>query len=289
MTYECPYKSVDAETQNITNFASWLEDNEIDYFHVVIPAPVDPDMESEVQAEGYRVYSNRMADELIQGLSEKKIDVIDLREAMKEENKSYTDFFFTYEHHMIPEAGLWAAGKVSEHINELENISVDESVFFLDNYTITSAVKSNGLMNDSFWIYEGKERIDFLHPEFETSIEKYVADYDMTITGTFDEVIYADWDYPTYNTWNHNIKAIKTYRNQKKEDTLRILLLTESYSDVISPFLACAYAEIDELDLRIFSGSVQNYIEETKPDLVISMYSAYDFNAGGTPALYEFQ
>ena len=45
---------------------------------------------------------------------------------------------------------------------------------------------------------------------------------------------------------------------------------------------------IDEIDLRIFSGSLQTYIEETEPDLVISMYSAYDLNASGAEALFEF-
>ena len=87
-----------------------------------------------------------------------------------------------------------------------------------------------------------------------------------------------DWHLKNYNTWNHGIKAIKTYRNNIiTTDEPKILLLTESYSDVISPFLACAYANIDEIDLRIFTGSLQAYIEQTEPDIVISMYSAYDF------------
>ena len=33
---------------------------------------------------------------------------------------------------------------------------------------------------------------------------------------------------------------------------------------------------------------VMSIIEETEPDLVISMYSAYDLNASGAEALFKF-
>ncbi len=166
----------------------------------------------------------------------------------------------------------------------------DSRIFDISNYSVTEAVKKDGLMNDKLFVYEGKEKIEFLHPDFLTDIDKYIADYDIHLSGSFDDVMYADWYYPSYNTWNHGIDAIKTYRNNLiTTGEPKILLLTESYSDVISPFLACAYANIDEIDLRIFTGSLQAYIEQTEPDIVISMYSAYDFNSAGAETLYEFE
>ena len=74
-----------------------------------------------------------------------------------------------------------------------------------------------------------------------------------------------------------------------EDENIKILLLTESYSDVISPFIACAYSNVDEVDLRIFTGSLKTYIEETKPDLIISRYSAYDLGSGGAEELFEFK
>lgn len=290
MTYERPYKSVDNEVYNIKCFAEWLNEEGIDYFHVVIPDPVSPEEEMHVQARGYQVYSNQMADELVAGIETAGIKYLDLRDCMETENKSYTDYFFQYEHHMIPEGGLWAAGKVSDYINEIENVASAPIIFDINEYTVTSVEKSDGLMNNKLLVYEGKENMDLLHPLFDTNFKKYIADYDLVIEGTFDDVMYAMFDLPTYNTWNHGIKAIKTYRNQNIDDAQpKILLLTESYSDVISPFLACAYANVDEIDLRVFNGSLQRYIEETQPDLVVSMYSAYDFNSNGAEALFEFK
>lgn len=289
MTYERSYASVDKQVNNIVNFSNWLRKQNIDYFHVIIPDPVSPEEEKEVQARGYMVYSNQMADELYTDLIEERIACVDIRNYMEAEGRSYTDDFFKYEHHMVPEAGLWVAGKVSENINKVMDITSDNSIFDIGQYNVTAVSKSSDLLNDKFWIYTGTENLDLLHPKFETNITKYIADIDLEITGDFDETMYAMWELPTYNTWNHGIRAIKTYRNNNIDHNQpKILLLTESYSDVISPFLACAYANIDEIDLRIFSGCLQTYIEETKPDLVISMYSAYDLNSSGAEPLFRF-
>ena len=103
MTYERPYKSVDNEVCNIKYFAEWLKEEGIDYFHVVIPDPVSPEEEMNVQERGYQVYSNQMADELVTGIETAGIKYLDLRDCMEMENKSYTDYFFQYEHHMVPE------------------------------------------------------------------------------------------------------------------------------------------------------------------------------------------
>ena len=155
-------KSLDDEIENIRSFSSWLSDEKIKYFHVIIPAPVgNQEDELNVQRAGYQVYSNQMADEFKEALELYHIDCVDIRDYMIEDNKSYTDSFFRYEHHMVPSAGIWVAGIVSDHI--------------------------------------------------------------------------------------------------------------------------------DEIDLRIFTGSLQAYIEQTEPDIVISMYSAYDFNSAGAETLYEFE
>ena len=67
-----------------------------------------------------------------------------------------------------------------------------------------------------------------------------------------------------------------------------ILLLTESYSDVIVPFLACAYSDIEEIDLRLFDGSIETYINKSKPAVVVVIYLANEINLSGAESLFEF-
>ena len=290
MMAERPYKSVDEEISNINNFAAWLKQNNIEYFYVNIPSPVDPEEEENIIAEGYDEHSNEMADELLAGLKKAGIKQLDIRERMKSQGMSYSDYFYQYDHHWLPQTGLWAAGEISKCINEYENLVTDDNIFDIDNYDIKTsdekALRSYGETVTS--VYADLTPIDLLYPKFATNIRKIVPSRGIDITGYFEEVMYSMWDYPTYNVYNHGITEIKKYQNLRDNaaDT-KILLLTDSYSDVVSPFLACAYSNIDEIDLRLFSGSLQAYIEENKPDIVITIYSSYAVNTSS--GMFEFK
>lgn len=41
----------------------------------------------------------------------------------------------------------------------------------------------------------------------------------------------------------------------------------------MAPFLAMAVAEVDIIDLRYFTGSLRNFIQQHNPDIVIALYS----------------
>lgn len=282
MMEERLYKSVDAEISNINNFATWLQENGIDYLYVNVPSPVDPEVEDNIIAEGFDEHSNEMADELLAGLEKAGTKYLDIRESMKEQGKSYTDAFFQHEHHWLPQTGLWAAGEISKYINEYENLVTDDSIFNIENYNIITSDEKclRGYGKIVTGVYAEKTSIDLLYPKFSTNIRKMIPNSSMDTTGGFREVMYSMLNYPTYNVYNHGIGDLKRYENldDKAADT-KILLLTDSYSDVVSPFLACAYCNIDEIDLRCFSGSLQAYIEKNKPDIVISITSCYDINS----------
>lgn len=290
MMAERQYKSVDNEITNINNFAVWLQENDIDYIYVNVPSPVDPEEEDDIIKEGYDVHSNEMADELLEGLEKADTKYLDIRDRMKKQGKSYTDSFFQDEHHWLPQTGLWAAGEISKYINEYENLVTDDNIFDIDNYDIKTSdekcLKGYGKIVTS--VYADETSIDLLYPKFNTDIRKMIPSNGMDITGSFVEVMYSMWNYPKYNVYNHGIGDLKKYENMRDSvaDT-KILLLTDSYSDVVSPFLACAYSDIDEIDVRLFSGSLQAYIEKNRPDIVITITSCYCMNSASD--LFEFK
>ena len=290
MMAERQYKSVDNEITNINNFAEWLQENDIEYIYVNVPSPVDPEEEDDIIKEGYDVHSNEMADELLEGLEKAGTKYLDIRDCMKEQGKSYTDSFFQDEHHWLPQTGLWAAGEISKYINEYENLVTDDIIFDIDEYDIKTSdekcMRGYGKIVTS--AYAEKTPIDLLYPKFNTDIRKMMPSNGMDITGGFGEVMYYMLAYPTYNVYNHGIGDLKKYENMRENvaDT-KMLLLTDSYSDVVSPFLACAYSNIDEIDLRCFPGSLQAYIEKNKPDIVITITSCYCINSASD--LFEFK
>lgn len=169
-------------------------------------------------------------------------------------------------------------------------MKTDDIIFDIDNYDIKTSDEKvlRGYSNTVTSVYVDKTPIDLLYPKFSTNIRKMIPMNGMDTTGGFGEVMYYMLAYPTYFVYNHGIRALKIYENQGDNVTdTKILLLTDSYSDVVSPFLACAYSDIDEIDLRCFTGSLQAYIEKNKPDIVITITSCYCINSALD--LFEFK
>lgn len=287
---ERAYKNTKAESENIIAFSEYLDYKGINYMYVLIPSPVNPKNEKELIANGYQEYSNQMADEVLFKLSAREINTVDLRRLLNEENISWTDVFFRTDHHWNPEHGMWAAQKIAEQIDMIEGTKINLEIFDRDNYSVYSADKiyMGGYGKSATSVYMENDRMEIWYPLFDTNIDKFLPANNLRLSGTFKEVMYDMTAWPSYNVWNHGIAPVKTYHNNESSEQIKILFLTDSYSDVVLPFLACAYSDIEEIDLRCFTGSLEAYIEESKPDIVITAYSAYDFNSGSENELYNF-
>lgn len=66
-------------------------------------------------------------------------------------------------------------------------------------------------------------------------------------------------------------------KNRKLTDGSKILLVRDSYSDSMVPFLAQNFSEVHLLDLRYYRSSVANYIAKNKIENVVVLYSMPDF------------
>lgn len=105
MMAERQYKPMESEVTNVSSFASWLNRKGIEFLYVMIPSPTDPEDEASQIAMGYEEYTNFMADELLTGLEANRVFTLDLREKMKEAGRSWSEAFFSYDHHK-PSASL---------------------------------------------------------------------------------------------------------------------------------------------------------------------------------------
>ncbi len=65
--------------------------------------------------------------------------------------------------------------------------------------------------------------------------------------------------------------------NNTITDGKKILILRDSFAQVVAPFLALGTHEVDLICDQKFSGSICSYIRENKPDVILIIYSsAYD-------------
>lgn len=98
--------------------------------------------------------------------------------------------------------------------------------------------------------------------------------------GTYEEALlfydYFGKDYynddPTriYTGDNYSLSIIK---NELAENDIHILLIRDSFSRVVAPFLASTCKEIHIIDLRTFDESVTEYINKNDIDICIVLYN----------------
>jgi len=287
---EMPYKDMEREARNVIEFDKWLSKKGIDLLYVQEPSPVDKYSGQNFAVQGYKEYSNRMADELLEMLGNSGVDYIDMREELYLSNQKYEDVYFATDHHWIPESGLWAAGIVADRLNKMYGFQINEEIYDISNY-------SENILKEKYMgsyggvltsVYVGKDQMKKLTPKYKTEIERTIPTLQLELEGSFEEVMFDDTMWPHYNAWNYSIAAVKTYYNKSENvENKRILLLTDSMADVVSPFLVCGIKEVQEIDPRCFNGSIEAYIKEYSPDMVIMIYTARELGLEGAEMLYE--
>ena len=79
--------------------------------------------------------------------------------------------------------------------------------------------------------------------------------------------------------------------NHKLEEGKKVLLLKDSFGLSTAPFLATAIRQLDVIDLRYFNGSLERYVEESRPDIIVVMYNpkAITAPAGYHADLFDFR
>ena len=66
-------------------------------------------------------------------------------------------------------------------------------------------------------------------------------------------------------------------KNENNPDGGKLLLIRDSYSDALAPFLAQSFSEVHLLDLRYYRASAARYAEENGIDHIAVLYSVQNF------------
>lgn len=117
------------------------------------------------------------------------------------------------------------------------------------------------------------------------SMEIAVSDEGVTVTNYFDatptEGSLYNYDkleqkdkYPFFLGGNQPLCII---RSEKPGVSGRLLLLRDSFSDALAPFLTQNFAEIHLIDLRYYKASLPQYVAQNGIDQVLVLYSVDNF------------
>lgn len=124
--------------------------------------------------------------------------------------------------------------------------------------------------------------IHWLTPD---TMEYWVEEDGLTVTswrtGSPEPGMLYDRSYLTqkdkYSSFLGGNQPLCVIRNENARDGGRLLLIRDSYSDALAPFLAQSFAEVHLLDLRYYRMSPAQYAAENGIDQICVVYSVPNF------------
>lgn len=292
-----PYTTTDYEFEETVSFNDFLNDNGIKLIYVNEPTKYTDDSFFETEF-GIETYSNRNMDLFLNRLRSANVNVIDIRDNIKNEGLEIKDLFYRTDHHWTIPTGLWATKIIADGLNEKCGYSIDTSIYNIENYEC-SEYKECWLGEQGRKLaetYVGLDDFTEVKPKFETSYT--FKDHGIIYQGTFDDFIdesFYNFQNDIYETssWYYSYATIDCINNNVADG--KILILGDSYEHAMMPFLSLGVHEVDFLLARDFDSSfgLRDYIINNGYDTVIvafaqSVLGAHDDETNVNYTAYEF-
>lgn len=180
---------------------------------------------------------------------------------------SEEDIYYRTDHHWTSLGAFYGANAIFESMG-LEPLDLND----YQKATVTDQFYGTSFSSSG---------VRWLPPD---SIDTYVPDKGITVTTYFDGVpaqgsLYVDSflsvkdKYSYFLGGNQPLCVIETPRAGDG----KVLVIRDSYSDSLAPFLTERFSEIHLFDLRYNLTSIQSYVEENDIDVVIVLYSFSNF------------
>lgn len=285
MTTKCNFEE---EAKRTVDFAKTLEANGIKFCDVTYPSKFskfNPDF-----PPGVIDYTNANADTFFDVIKKNNINFLDLRENAAKTFDSHLKMFFRTDHHWKPEIAFWATGEMLKYFNEKLGFCFDCSLLNKDNFKFTTfPAMYLGSHGKKVTLSLAKpDDITIIEPNFPTEYETGDLSKQTIRKGSYHDVVmsfnnlfYDDiYEGDAYNTYG----APSYVKNQSSKAKHKIVIIHDSFSIPVIPFLSVATKEIIHLDIRWHNDySVEKYILDLKPDLVILAYATDRFNIDRDP------
>lgn len=287
------------KTDNIIEFSKYLKGKNIDFIYVQAPKKTQ-DLQNVEMLNIYEDYTNKNINDVINSLKENGIEVLDLREKIREEKLNIKELFYKVDHHWTPQTAIWAMRHIASEMNEKWNMNIDLELYNNEKY-YTISLEKNYLGSQGRKLTLSKvepEKFDIVLPSFETKLtvsipESNIKNYTGNVYETlFDKRCLYTNDYyksKSYDAYGYNSKAMIHVKNNNINNNEKVLLLADSFSGALMPYMSLGVSDIYRIDLRDFDGSVKSFIEKNDISKVMMLYYPGSFSAKAAEALFEYE
>ena len=287
-----PGDDVRVRAEETADFAAVLEEADIPFLYVAAPQKIQRGVQ--LLPDGLEESGNACCDAYLAGLEELGVDYFDLR-PLFESNGIYSGWFFNTDHHWKPEAAFFAW----QHLAQ----ALDDRYGFVTPAALTQPANWDKTVLEDFFLgsqgkrvgtlYAGTDDFTLYTPRFDTNLTYASPDGGFDRTGPFEQsVCFPErveerdlFNGNPYTYYSGGDYGLATMTNHNNPDGPRVVLLRESFSCALAPFLALSCSELTTIDLRHFSGDLVETVKGLEPDLVLTLYTA---STTGLDNMFEF-
>lgn len=245
-------------------------------------------------------YTKSNCDRFVWELKKRDVEILNLVEKMQ--GVPEKKLFFATDHHWRPEYAFHSAREIAQTLKDKYGFEYDKSIFDINNYNVKEYknwfLGSQGKKTGTFYAKGGADDISIILPEFDTALVEEQPAKGTRREGSFAQTVMYMENVETKDYYNLNPYAAysggdfreQIITNKLNPDGETILLVRDSFSCAMAPFLSLATSRMNCVDVRDggYVGNkinVYEYIEALKPDYLVVMYTGV--SAGDD--LYNFE
>ncbi len=234
-------------------------------------------------------YSIDNYNSFITELDNSKIPYVDFSKVLTE-NESKFKTYYNSDHHWTVRSGFAANNALLKELNSRYKFNYSNQCTDINNYDVTNYpnwfLGSKGKKVGTFFSWNGADDFELITPKFKTDMTEEQPIKNQIRNGEFkDTVLYMEnmeKDYyksNTYATYSGGDFRLQIMYNNLNPKGKKILMIRDSFSCVVAPFLSLQTSELHICDMRDFEYYVgdklnaEEYIKQIAPDYVIVLYS----------------
>lgn len=198
------------------------------------------------------------------------IAFVDLRETFKDAYSNGSQLYYKTDHHWTTEGAYTAYAQLCKNLATepvaKESLNVEK---YDDFYGTTYSTSGFWLTDpDTVEVWNNPENTDNIKVTITEGTE--VNEYDSMY---FYDHIEEDDKYPVFIDGNH---ALTEITNSEAEGGT-IIVIKDSFSHCLAPFLAENYSKVILVDMRYYKQSVSDIVAQEKPEQILVMYGIDNF------------
>ena len=290
--YQLDEKSLALETEE---FYEYLQKLGTDMLVVAYPQKVSANWTDGYSGIPYDDYSYETNQFMIQ-IRRYRIPNIDLGLSFQKLDEDYEDLFFKTDHHWTSYGAFIGFKSIVEEIEKLGySINPEGKYTDLENYTVVhyedmmlgSSGRSVGLVysggpedfdlyyynDDSQYTYTANDS-EVINGNIETALLNF------SIPVEIEENLENIYELSLYDIYLRGMRSKMSVVNNSKDDGLKVLMITDSYSSPIATWLAPMCSQVDFMWAKqVTAETIKDAVDNNDYDLVILGLYPNDFNS----------